>query len=160
MKNWKVEVTAGGKTSAEVKEDVLSLILFVIAMMPLDYISRKCTEGYKLIKSQEKINPLMYMDDIKQFTKNEKELGTLIQTIRIYSQDKGIKFSIEKCPVLIMKSGKRQITEGIELPNQERIRRLGEKANYKYSEILEVDTIKQVEMKEKIRVPLAKEKTP
>ena len=29
----------------------------------------------------------MYMDDIKRFAKNEKELKTLIQTVRIDSQD-------------------------------------------------------------------------
>ena len=28
----------------------------------------------------------MYMDDIKLFAKNEKELETLIHTVRIYSQ--------------------------------------------------------------------------
>ena len=33
-------------------------------MMPLNHILKKCTRGYKLIKSQEKINHLMYMDDI------------------------------------------------------------------------------------------------
>ena len=49
-----------------------------------------------------------------------------------------------------MKSGKRQMTEGIELPNQEKIRTLGEKETYKYLAILEADTIKHVEMKEKI----------
>ena len=53
--------------------------------------------------------------------------------------------------MLIMKSGKRDIMEGIELSNQERSRTLGEKENYKYLEILEADTIKQVNMKEKIR---------
>ena len=31
-----------------------------------------------------------------------------------------MEFGIEKCAVLIMKSGKRQTTEGIELQNQER----------------------------------------
>ena len=40
------------------------------------------------------------------------------------------------------------ITNVIELPNQERIRTLGEKENYKCLVILEVD-IKQAEMKEK-----------
>ena len=40
--------------------------------------------------------------------------------------------------------------KGIELPNQEKIRMLREKETYKYLGILEVDTIKQVEMKEKI----------
>ena len=29
----------------------------------------------------------MYMDDIKPFAKNEKELETLTQAVRIYSQD-------------------------------------------------------------------------
>ena len=47
----------------------------------------------------------MYMDDIKLFAKNEKELETLIHTIRIYSQDIGMGFGIEKCPLLVMKSG-------------------------------------------------------
>ena len=60
-----------------------------------------------------------------------------------------MEFSIEKCAMLIMRSGKRQITEGIEMPNQERIRMLGGKETYKCLGILETDTIKQVEMKEK-----------
>ena len=47
-----------------------------------------------------------------------------------------------------MKSGKWHITEGVELPNQVVIRTLWEKETYKYLEILEADTIKQVEMKE------------
>ena len=50
-----------------------------------------------------------------------------------------------------MKSGKRHMTEGIELLNQEKIRTFGEKETYKYLEIVEADTIKQVEMKEKIK---------
>ena len=45
------------------------------------------------------------------FAKNEKEFGTLIQTIRIYSQDVGMEFGIEKYAMLIMESGKREITE-------------------------------------------------
>ena len=36
--------------------DVLSRLRFVIAMMPLNQILRECTAGYKLSKSQEKIN--------------------------------------------------------------------------------------------------------
>ena len=41
-------------------------------------------------KLQEKINHLIYMDEIKLFAKNEKELEILIQAVRIYSQDTGI----------------------------------------------------------------------
>ena len=91
----------------------------------------------------------MYMDDIKLFTKHEKELETLIHAVRIYSQDIGMEFGIEKCTMLVMKSGKQNLTDGMELPNQDKIRTLSEA--YKYLSILEVDTIKQVEMKNKIQ---------
>ena len=43
------------------------------------------------------------------------------------------------------------MTEGIELPNQEKIRTFREKEMYKYLGILEADTIKQTEIKEKIK---------
>ena len=93
----------------------------------------------------------MYMDDIKLFAKNEKELEILIHTIRIYSQDIGMEFSIEKCALLVMKSGKLHLTEGIELPNQDKIRTLAENETYIYLGILKTDTIKQVKMKNKIK---------
>ena len=51
--------------------------------------------------------------------------------------------------MLLMRSGKRQITEEIDLINQEKIRMIGGKKTYEYSGILETDIMKQVEMKEK-----------
>ena len=78
MKTWRVELTAGGRSIAKTKiqrgifhGDALSNLLFIIAMMPLNHILRKCAAGYKLSRLQEKINRLMYMDDIKFFAKNE-----------------------------------------------------------------------------------------
>ena len=111
-------------------------------MMPLNHILRKCTAGYKLSTSQEKINHLMYMDDIKLFAENEKEPETLIYAVRIYSQDVGMEFSIEKCSMLIMKSGKRHLTDGMELPNQDKIRTLAENETYKHLGILKTPSIK------------------
>ena len=61
-----------------------------------------------------------------------------------------MEFGIEKCAMLVMKSGKRHITEGFELLNQVVIRTLGEKETYKFFGILETDYITQGEMKEKI----------
>ena len=59
MKTWRVELTAGGRSLAEAKiqrgifqGDAQSPLL--IPMMPLNYILRKCTAGYKLSRSQEK----------------------------------------------------------------------------------------------------------
>ena len=101
-------------------------------MMPLNYVFRKCTAGYKLSKSQVKINHSMYMDDIKLFAKDKKELETLIQTVRIYGQDIKIEFGIEKCAMLIMKNGKRHMKGEVELPNEVIIRTLGEKETNRY----------------------------
>ena len=92
----------------------------------------------------------MYRDDIKLSAKNEKELETQIHTFRIYSRDIGMEFGIEKCAMLVMKSGKRHLTDRMELPNQGKIRMFAENENYKYLGILEADTIKQIEMKNKI----------
>ena len=55
----------------------------------------------------------MYLDDMKLFDKIKKELENLIQAVVIYREDIGMEFGIEECAMLIMKSGKRQMTEGI-----------------------------------------------
>ena len=82
MENWRLELISGRKSLAEVKiqrgifqGEVLSLLQFVIAMMPLNHMLRKCTSGYKLTKWQEKINHLMYMNGIKLFAKKRKRIG-------------------------------------------------------------------------------------
>ena len=93
----------------------------------------------------------MYIDDIKLFTKNEKELKTLIYGVRIYNQDIEKEFGMEKCDMLVMENGKRHLTVRMELLNQNKIRTLGEKETYKYLDMLESDTIKQVNIKDKIK---------
>ena len=52
MKTWRVELTVGGRRLAETKiqrgifqGDALSILLFIIAMRPLNHILRKCTAG-------------------------------------------------------------------------------------------------------------------
>ena len=79
MKTLRVELAAGRRSLAETKiqrgifqGDAPSPLLFLIALMLLKHILRECTAGYKLSRSQEKINHLMYMDDIILFAKNEK----------------------------------------------------------------------------------------
>ena len=81
----------------------------------------------------------------------KKTLETLLQAVRIYSDDIGIEFGIEKYAMLIMRSIKRQKIEGMELPNQEKIRTLGEKETYQIFGNIGSGTIKQAEMKERIK---------
>ena len=93
----------------------------------------------------------MYMDDIKLFTKNEKDLETLIHAVRTYIQDIKMEFGIEKCVMLIMKSDKRHLTDGMEQPNQDKIKTLAENETYKYLGILEAEIIKKEELKDNIQ---------
>ena len=60
------------------------------------------------------------------------------------------EFVIEKCAMLIMKSGNKETVERIEPANQEANRVLGEKKNYMYLPLFKADTIKHAGMKEKI----------
>ena len=59
-----------------------------------------------------------------------------------------MEFDIEKCTMLRIT---KETIEGIKLSNKETNRTFGEKENYKYLGVLEEVTIKQAEMKEKIR---------
>ena len=76
-------------------------------------------------------------------------METLIQAVKIYSEDIGMEFGTEKCAILIMGSGKRHRTKGTEVLNKDKIRTLGEKEIYKYLRIWEAGTIKHAEIKEK-----------
>ena len=131
MNTWRVELTCAnqqlGKVNIErgiFEGDALSPLLFVVAMIPLTHVLRKITSGYEFTKSKEKINHLLYMDDLKLYAKNEKELDSLVQTVRVFSNDIGMQFGLDKCAVLIKKRGKIVKSDGIELPNHEKIRSL------------------------------------
>ena len=93
--------------------NALSPLLFVIAMMPLNHILWKFTAGYKLSIAQEKNQPLDVHGRDQTFCQKRKKLETLIQTVRICRQDIGKIFCIEKCAMLVRKSGKRHMTDGV-----------------------------------------------
>ena len=79
------------------------------------------------------------MDDLKSYSRNEKELNLLVQTIRIFSKDIGMEFGIEKCAMLVIEKGKIVKSVGIELPDGKVIKSLQEGESYKYLGILEAE---------------------
>ena len=62
-----------------------------------------------------------------------------------------MEFGTEKCAMLVMKNGKRLLTDGMELPNKDKIKTLAENEIYKYLGILEAGTIKEKIQKEYLR---------
>ena len=57
--------------------DLLLQLLFFIPMMQLNYLLRKSKIGHRFAKSQEKINHIMYIDNMKVFGKKKKNQNPL-----------------------------------------------------------------------------------
>ena len=84
----------------------LSLLVFVLVLIPLGLILRKAKTAYEFSESKEKINHLLLMDDLKLYSRSEKGLNSLVQIVRVFSEDIGMEFGIEKCAMLVMEKGK------------------------------------------------------
>ena len=117
-------------------------------MIPLSKVLHKAKAGYSLC--DVKINHLLFMDDLKMFAKNKKETDSLVSTVQLVSHDIGMQFGVQKCGVTVMKRAKLVTSEGIVLANGENIKAVDSKG-YKYLGILELDKIKENEMKEVFR---------
>ena len=84
------------------------------------------------------------MDDLKLFSNSEEQMDTLVRTAHVSSTDIGMK----NCGILIMKRGEIVRCEGIKLPNCKLIKEV-EKEGCTYLGLVELDKIKENEMKEK-----------
>ena len=104
----------------------LSPLVFVLALIPLSLLLRKAKAAYEFSESKENISHLLFMDDLKLYSRSEKGLDSLVQTVRIFSEDIGMEFGIEKCAMLVMDKGKIVKSVGIELPNGKVIKSLQE----------------------------------
>ena len=146
MGKWKVMLCSGNSKFGEIEikrgifqGDSLSPLLFVLAMIPLSLILRKAKAACEFSEGKEKINHLLFMDDLKLYRRSEKGLDSLVQTLRVFSEDIGMEFVIEKCAMLVMGKGKIVKSVGIELPVGKVIKSLQEGESYKYLGILEAD---------------------
>ena len=83
--------------------------MFVLAL-------KKAKAAYAFLGSKEKINHLLFMDDLKLYSRSEKEWDSLVPTIGIFGKDIGMEFDIEKCTMLVIEKGKIVKSIGIELP--------------------------------------------
>ena len=90
MEKWRVMLCAGNREvyikRAIFHGDSLSPLVFVLALIPLGLILRKTKAVYEFSGSKEKISNILFMDDLKLYSCNEKELNSLVQTIHIFSR--------------------------------------------------------------------------
>ena len=75
-------------------------------MIQLSLVFRKVKTGYKFKGKQQRINHLLFMDDLKLYGKSEVQIDFLVKTIQLVSTDTEMEFGIKKCGVLILQRGK------------------------------------------------------
>ena len=119
--------------------------MFVSALILL--ILRKAKAAYEFSESKEKINHFSFMDDLKLYSRNEKGLDSLVQTVRVFGEDIVMESGIEKCAMLVMEKEKIVKSVGIELPDRKVIKSLQKGESYKYLGILDADQYLEKKMK-------------
>ena len=90
IKSWRVELISGEENMVEVnirrgifQGDSLSPLLFVVCVLPLTHILRDAAPGYHFASNGQKVNHLLFIDDLKLYANNEKSFESLIQTVHV-----------------------------------------------------------------------------
>ena len=61
------------------------------------------------------------MDDLKIYACSDKEMESLVNTVRIFSEDISMEFGFEKCTKVSINKGKLVTTENLKLPSGKEI---------------------------------------
>ena len=122
MEKWRVMLCAGNSKLGEIdieqsifQGDSLFPLVFVSVLIPYNLIFRKAKIAYELSGSKEKINHLLFIDDLK-----------------LYSNVIGMEFGIEECAML--KEKEKIVKSVIKV-----IKSVLQCESYKYLEILKAD---------------------
>ena len=70
--------------------------MFVSAFIPLSLILRKTKAAYEFSESKWKINHLIFMEDLKLYSRSEKGFDSLVQRFRVFSKVIGMEFWYRK----------------------------------------------------------------
>ena len=97
--------TLGAITTPVALPCVMWRVLIHLCMRSLAEILRKAPMWYPL-KCREKLNHLLFMDDLKIYGKNEHEVSALSSTIELFSTDTGTEFGVRSVVHLFYKEEK------------------------------------------------------
>ena len=70
-------------------------MLFVLCLIPLTKILLKAKSAYQFSSNKDKINQLLFRDDLKLYAENEKGLESIDQIKWIFRDDIGMEFCIK-----------------------------------------------------------------
>ena len=117
----------------------MSPLLFIVCLLTFTNTLRDTAPGHHFASNRQKVNHLLFMDELNLYASNEKSLEVLIETVHVFSNGIGMEYGVEKCAVLAMKKGNMANSDGMALLNKTTIERLKEGDNYKYLEVMLAD---------------------
>ena len=156
MANWEMVLTSGGINLRQVdirrgifQGDSLITIAICFNHAATDPSATKDESWIQICKNMKPVNHLLLMDDLKLYGANKDQLDSLIQVVRVFSQDIRMSFGLDKCAIVEMRQGRQVGSSGIDLPDYQHIKEVREDG-YKYLGIMQLDKILDTKMKGKI----------
>ena len=90
MKSWRTVLFSGKNRLGKVnirrgifQGDSLSSLLFVVALIPVTIILRTLKQGYSFGKGKERLNHLLFMDDLKLYVSNDNKIDSLVKVVKL-----------------------------------------------------------------------------
>lgn len=163
MKNWRTQLTVrnrnGSITTDEIfikrgifQGDALSPLWFCLALNPLSRLLNNTNAGLKIQFNNDTqiLTHLMYMDDIKLYSKDTQSLHQLADITQQFSNDINMQFGINKCKTFSMQN--RSVTmQPYSLSTGETIEPMDPSSLYKYLGYQQAHQISQKLTKTEIR---------
>ena len=105
------------------QENSFSPLLLCLALVPLTSVH------------------LLFMDDLKLYSKNEQEQVGELKIVKQFSDDIGMEFGLAKCAKACLKKGKLTSAGNIVIDEDTEIQELNQERIYKYLSVDESDVI-------------------
>lgn len=131
--------------------DSLSPLLFCMALFPLSKELSESGKGYLIDRYQKPVSHLIYIDDLKLYGKNDKDLNHLLKIVKTFSDDISMKFGLDKCAKITVEKGEIIKTSNILLDFETEIKTLECNQLYKYLGMSENSLTNHEKMKEVIK---------
>ncbi|KAL0822073.1 hypothetical protein ABMA28_005438 [Loxostege sticticalis] len=154
MSNWKTTLLLNEIRTEEIpirngifQGDSLSPLWFCLAMNPLSALLNDSNNGYKLTHTTS-ICHLMYMDDIKLFSKSDQAMKNLIEITKTFSKDINMKFGLDKCRTLRIVKGRVNASQNFNINHSFQSMDLGD--SYKYLGIQQDKGIHHIKIKKEL----------
>lgn len=121
-----------------------------MALFSLTTMLGRTNTGYLCKNEKQKVNHLLYIDELELIAKSDKELKTQLKIVQQFSDDVQMQFGLDKCAKATFLDGRLHLSENIEINDTTTIRALEQHDVYKYLGINEHDGIQHKNMKKQL----------